>query len=206
MDVSSGEEVGLSPEMDSCLEWKAAHPFCSILGSWLLTLSGVQEYEDWIFRSFNFAPAVGDLVVWSVHVECLEPASLEKLLLGRRLMAFGQNHSRYDPLLWQATLESFVRHLKHLHSIDETNLVQRSPRQLTTEAIYTIYVMVTFVTLSLLGTLLTLYEHLCKAKENNNNSRKNGIVTCKTTQKKPPAHHFTKGNCTLVKNEKLCFQ
>ncbi|PRD30034.1 UNVERIFIED_CONTAM: hypothetical protein NCL1_27604 [Trichonephila clavipes] len=107
-------------------------------------------------------------------------------------MAFGQNHSRYDPLLWQATLESFVRHLKHLHSIDETNLVQRSPRQLTTEAIYTIYVMVTFVTLSLLGTLLTLYEHLCKAKENNNNSRKNGIVTCKTTQKKPPAHHFTK--------------
>ncbi|GFY67923.1 uncharacterized protein TNIN_401911 [Trichonephila inaurata madagascariensis] len=118
-------------------------------------------------------------------------------------MASGQNHSRYDPLLWQATLESFVRHLKHLHSIDEKSLVQKSPRRLTTEALYTIYVMVTFVTLSLLGTLLTLYEHLCKAKENNNNSRKNGIVTCNTTQKKPPVHHFTKGNYNFLQNGEL---
>ncbi|GFX42750.1 retrovirus-related Pol polyprotein from transposon 412 [Trichonephila clavipes] len=33
MDVSSGKEVGLSPEMDVRLEWKAAHLFCSMLGS-----------------------------------------------------------------------------------------------------------------------------------------------------------------------------
>ncbi|GFU80763.1 hypothetical protein TNCV_514901 [Trichonephila clavipes] len=33
MDASSVKEVGLSPEMDSRLEWKAAHLFCSVLGS-----------------------------------------------------------------------------------------------------------------------------------------------------------------------------
>ncbi|GFW79508.1 g patch domain-containing protein 8 [Trichonephila clavipes] len=30
---SSGKEVELSPVMDSCFEWKAAHPFCYMLGS-----------------------------------------------------------------------------------------------------------------------------------------------------------------------------
>ncbi|GFX49232.1 hypothetical protein TNCV_293971 [Trichonephila clavipes] len=33
MDVSSGKEVGLLPEIDSHLKWKAARLFCSILGS-----------------------------------------------------------------------------------------------------------------------------------------------------------------------------
>ncbi|GFV54626.1 hypothetical protein TNCV_3578801 [Trichonephila clavipes] len=33
MDVSLGKKDGRSPEMDSCLEWKAAYPFCSMLGS-----------------------------------------------------------------------------------------------------------------------------------------------------------------------------
>ncbi|GFV00451.1 hypothetical protein TNCV_3644291 [Trichonephila clavipes] len=41
MDVSSDKEVGLSPEMDSCLEWNEAHPFCSTLES-----SFVYEMRD----------------------------------------------------------------------------------------------------------------------------------------------------------------
>ncbi|GFW02069.1 uncharacterized protein TNCV_4854091 [Trichonephila clavipes] len=35
---SSGKEVGLSPERDFRLEWKAAHPFCSMSGSSFIIL------------------------------------------------------------------------------------------------------------------------------------------------------------------------
>ncbi|GFW93515.1 hypothetical protein TNCV_47181 [Trichonephila clavipes] len=37
MDVSSGKEVEFSLEMDSRLQWKSAHPFCSIQGSSFVT-------------------------------------------------------------------------------------------------------------------------------------------------------------------------
>ncbi|GFS75356.1 nose resistant to fluoxetine protein 6 [Nephila pilipes] len=110
-------------------------------------------------------------------------------------MAACQNRSPYDPSQWQATLESFVRHLKSLHSVEDTSLasLQKIPRKLTTEAFLMIYVILIFAALSIIGTLLSLYERLCKENENSNSSRderRNGIATCKTTKEMTNAHHF----------------
>ncbi|GFV18096.1 hypothetical protein TNCV_169001 [Trichonephila clavipes] len=58
MDVSLGKEVRLSPEMDSRLERKATHLFCSVQGSSLVikvyVLSSVFELHAFVPLSFVY--------------------------------------------------------------------------------------------------------------------------------------------------------
>ncbi|GFT49094.1 hypothetical protein TNCV_3262021 [Trichonephila clavipes] len=48
------------------------------LGSWrfaVWSVDSVQEDEECIFRSLDFAPTVADIVVWTVFVDCKDLAS-----------------------------------------------------------------------------------------------------------------------------------